>query len=118
MKRKETATSWMEAIYRLRPRVYDVEVYLPKDLEPGLPPGISLIRSPFPYSVAKGAHQVYREDVKRNHLQIREYRDQWSVELDRFNPHYYPIPHAVHDAPLYTGMAVAGLAVALSGRMQ
>lgn len=99
--------SWDVALVLLRHVVPDAEVTIPKPAEPILPPGLAVRRSNVPWSVHKGARRVYREDHPGEHVQIREYPDRWTVQLDAFNPHYRPVRHVVVDAREYTKAAVA-----------
>lgn len=69
------------------------------------PPGFE--ESRFPMSLPLGASAVYRDDRPTDSVQIRVYENRVTYQLDRYNPAYYPIRHAVFDAPLYTALAVA-----------
>lgn len=61
-----------------------------------------------------GAKAVYREDRARDSLQLREYDDHYTLQLDRYNPEYRPVAHAIADAPEYT-IGAAALGAALLG---
>lgn len=67
-----------------------------------------------PMSLHAGADKVYREDRARDSLQLRVYDGHATVELDRYNPEYYPVKHAVQDATKYTIAGVAGIALLVS----
>lgn len=110
---EDEAASWLSARQRAKDLCYNTEVELSKLAEASLPPDMDLQESSFPYSVAKGAQSVYREDTRGEHFHIREYADRWTIELDRSNPHYEPVAHALTDASEYTALAVA-LAIALA----
>lgn len=58
-------------------------------------------------SIKLGAKAVYREDKKEYSVQIREYSDKYVLQLDRHNPKYNAVGHAVVDAPGYTIAALA-----------
>lgn len=64
-------------------------------------------------SLNMGANKVYRDQKPTNSLQIREYDDFYTVEMDRHNPEEgNAIKHAVTDAGKYTLVAVvAGVAI-------
>ena len=65
-------------------------------------------------SINGGAKTVYREDREEDSLQLRIYEDRATVELDRYNPEYYPVKHAVQDATKYTVASIVGVTVMLS----
>ena len=98
--------SWPAALAVVRYALPDGEVTVPKWAEPSLP-DLPLRRANVPFSVHKGAWRVYREDERGPHVQIREYADHWTVELDRHNPRYRPVRHLAVDTPDYTREAVA-----------
>jgi hypothetical protein len=100
------AESWPAALATVRYALPDGEVTVPKWAEPSLP-DIPLRRANVPLSVHKGAWRVYREDERGPHVQIREYADHWTVELDRHNPRYRPVRHLAVDTPEYTREAVS-----------
>lgn len=78
------------------------------------PPGFE--ESPFPFSIPDCAQTVYRADRPTDSIQIRVYENRVTYQLDRYNPHYHPVQHAVYDAPGYTFLALAaGAALAGSG---
>lgn len=113
---EDEAASWFSARRRARDLSYNTEVEVSKLAETSLPSDMDLRESRFPYSVAKGAQSVYREDTPGEHFHIREYSDRWTIELDRSNPHYQPISHALTDASEYTALAVvATIALASFG---
>jgi hypothetical protein len=101
-----TVESWPAALAVARYALPDGEVTVPKWAEPALP-DIPLRRANVPFSVHKGAWRVYREDERGTHVQIREYADHWTVELDRHNPRYRPVRHLAVDTPEYTRDAVS-----------
>lgn len=94
--------SWDAALTIVRQLVPEAMVTIPKEAEPTLPEGVSVRRSNVPWSIHKGAWRVYREDRPGDHLQIREYPDRWTVELDQHNPHYRPLRHVAVDTTDYT----------------
>lgn len=94
--------SWDVALALVRHVMPDADVTVPKRAEPILPRGLSVRRSDVPWSVHKGARRVYREDRPGEHVQIREYPDRWTVQLDSFNPHYRPVRHVAVDTREYT----------------
>ena len=65
-------------------------------------------------SISAGAEKVYREDRGRDSLQLRIYDGHATVELDRFNPEYYPVKHAIQDATKYTVAGTVGAAIMVS----
>jgi hypothetical protein len=93
------ATGWAEALARARQVGHENRVVVSKTVEPGLPESVELRPSNFPWSIHGGAIRVHREDNPGEHLQIKEFRDRWSVSLDRVNPHYQPLGHARNDVP-------------------
>lgn len=65
-------------------------------------------------SLKLGARRVFRDESRRDSLQLREYDGHWTLELDHFNPEKGPVEfagHAFADALAVT-MAVCGVAVA------
>lgn len=93
--------SWDAALALVRHDVPGAEVAVSKRAEPILPPELPVRRSNVPWSVHKGARRVYREDRPGEHVQIREYPDRWTVQLDSSNPHYRPVRHVVLDTGPY-----------------
>lgn len=90
---------------------YGEKVSQPKHGPYASPPGF--VESSFPHSIPSGAEAVYREDTPTDSIQIRVYEDKVTYQLDRYNPHYHPVQHAVYDAPEYTALAImAGAALA------
>lgn len=110
-----TVESWRQAIAAVRHLDLDEPVRVPKAAEPALPAGLPLRRSNVPWSVHKGATNVYREDVPGEHLQIREYRDHWTVQRDSHNPHYRPARHLALDTGDYTLDAVSNPLLTATG---
>ena len=98
--------SWETAQAIVRYVLPDAEVTVPKRAEPLLPDDLPLRRSNVPWSIHKGARRVYREDRPGSHVQIREYDDHWTVQRDRYNPHYRPVRHVALDTPVYTTKAI------------
>ena len=98
--------SWETALAIVRYVLPDAEVTVPKRAEPLLPEDLPLRRSNVPWSIHKGARRVYREDRPGAHVQIREYDDHWTVQRDRYNPHYRPVRHVALDTPVYTTEAI------------
>lgn len=115
----DEARSWPAARRRARELRYNTEIAVPKRAEPSLPPDLDLSTSEFPYSMFKGAQSVCREDTSGEHFHIREYGDRWTIELDRSNPHYSPVTHALTDASEYTALVVVtALAIGTFGAWQ
>lgn len=77
--------SWDAAVTLLRHVVPDAIVTVPKATEPTLPTDLPLRRSDVPWSIHKGARRIYRETRPGIHLQIREYSDRWTAELDDYS---------------------------------
>lgn len=98
--------SWDAARAIVEYVVPDALVTVSKGGEPTLPRDLSMRRSNVPWSIHKGAWRVYRDDRPGEHLQIREYDDHWTVELDHHNPHYRPLRHVAVDTPTYIREAV------------
>ncbi|WP_232700808.1 hypothetical protein [Halobacterium wangiae] len=100
------AYSWAEAKRLAREQGYGEKITVPKTAEFTLPPGFE--RSY--WSIEAGAEAVYRDQQETDSFQIREYEDEWTIELDRHNPETgNAIAHAVYDAPKYT-LAAVGIA--------
>lgn len=97
--------SWETALTIVRHLLPGAEVSVPKEAEPLLPATVSLRRSNVPWSIHKGARTVYRENRPGDHVQIREYADHWTIQLDHYNPHYRPVRHVAIDTPEYTRRA-------------
>ncbi|WP_255198447.1 hypothetical protein [Halorarius litoreus] len=95
-----TVPSWGAALGVLRELGPGTTVRVSKADEPELP-AIPLRRSNVPWSVHKGAIAVYREDTAGEHVQLREYDDHWTLELDRHNPRYRPARHVAVDTRDY-----------------
>lgn len=115
MNADDTAHSWQSAFAKAREQGYSAEVEIPKSAERSLPWNLDIRKSPPPFSLPMGAKRVYRDDKRGDHFQIREYEDRWTVDLDRFNPHYAPVRHAAADATQYTALAAGIAAVAFGG---
>lgn len=115
MSTDDTAHSWQLAFAKARELGYSAEISVPKRAERSLPRNMNIRKSPPPFSLPKGAKAVYREDQRGDHFQIREYEDHWTVDLDRFNPHYAPARHAMADATQYTALAAGVAAIAFGG---
>jgi hypothetical protein len=104
------AYSWAEAKRLAREQGYGVKITVPKTAELTLPPGFE--RSY--WSIEAGAEAVYRDQRETDSFQIREYEDEWTIELDRHNPETgNAIAHGIYDAPKYTlaAVGIAGAAV-------
>jgi hypothetical protein len=113
MAQKKQATNWWQAIRIANEHGPGITIDIPKHAERMLPPGRQFIESNPPFSLKLGAEQVYREDKRGPHYQIRDYKDRWSLQYDRFNPHYRPLRHAAVDATAYSfGVAVFAAAIA------
>ena len=108
---RDYAHSWTEAKRLSRKRGYGEKVTVPKASERTLPPEFE--RSY--WSIKAGAEAVYRDQQETDSFQIREYEDEWTIELDRHNPETgNAVAHAVCDATEYTVAAVA-VSVAVIG---
>jgi hypothetical protein len=105
------ATSWRDAVRTARERGYGKNVKLSKRNTIGIPARFE----PSRLSITAGANAVYRDQQAKDSIQIREYDDYYTVELDRYNPEQgYPIQHAAQDAPKYTALAL-GIVAAVAG---
>lgn len=96
------AGSWSDALLLVQQLGPCTQVEVSKADEPSLPRSLNLRRSNVPWSVHKGARAVYREDVPGEHVQLREYPDRWTLEVDRHNPRYRPARHVAVDTRNYT----------------
>jgi hypothetical protein len=115
MAKNEEAANWWQAIRIANEHGPGITVDVPKHAERMLPPGRQFIESNPPFSLKLGAERVYREDKRGPHFQIRDYKDRWSLQYDRFNPHHRPLRHAAVDATAYSfGVAVVAAAIARS----
>jgi hypothetical protein len=102
-----TAATWTDAVFLLRQLGPGTKVEVSKADEPSLPADLNLRRSNVPWSVHKGARAVYREDTPGEHVQLREFPDRWTLELDRHNPRYRPARHVAADTTDYTIAALS-----------
>lgn len=90
---------------------YGRKVKVPKATAGPIPPQFteSVISLPL------GARKVYRDQRATNSLQIREYSNYYTVQLDRHNPDKgNAVKHALTDALPYTALAI-GLGAAVLG---
>lgn len=110
-----SARSWADAVFLLRQVGPGTTVEVSKADEPSLPAGVDLRRSNVPWSVHKGARAVYREDAPGEHVQLREYPDRWTLELDRHNPRYRPARHVAVDTGNYAVTALSDPLWTLTG---
>lgn len=105
------AFEWNTAFHMAR-QEYNEKVKLPKHSVGGVPPQFT----ESPMSLNLGANQVYRDQNPMNSLQIREYDDFYTVEMDRHNPDEgNAIKHAATDAAKYTLVAAAAGAAIFGG---
>lgn len=110
----DTASTWSVAFTRARDPGWDDVITVPKAAEPELPETLAVRQSPLPFSLPRGAETVYRQDEPGEHYQIREYDDRWTVDYDRYNPHYAPLKHFAADAGP-SSLVAAGVGL-VSGR--
>lgn len=64
--------------------------------------------------IPEGAVKSYRDmEASTESLHIHEFSDHWELHVDAFNPHYYPVRHAVADASFtrYTSKQVSSLSL-------
>lgn len=66
-------------------------------------------------SIKAGAEEVYREKKAKDSIQIREYENHYTLQLDKYNPQHHPLAHAVVDATGYTLAATAGAVIVAKG---
>jgi hypothetical protein len=101
---RDYAHSWAEAKRLAREQGHGEKITVPKTAEHRLPPGFERSK----WSIEAGAEAVYRDQQETDSFQIREYEDEWTIELDHHNPETgNAVAHAVRDAPKYTLAAVA-----------
>lgn len=62
-----------------------------------------------PLSLPMGQQAAYRTSGPREHFQLRDYGDRWTVQQDSYHPRNYPLQHATMDAPLATAVALGVL---------
>lgn len=104
-----TEKTWREYEEQVRSLPPTTNIELPKQVD--VPPHFFESR----LASDKGAKTSYRENRPQNSLHLREYDDQYTVHVDRFNPHHHPIRHAVYDAAkecVTAAAAVAGFSIA------
>jgi len=102
-------------VNRVRRREYGDVVGLQRDGEVRFRTRRVFEESPFPESLPMGAQAVYREDRPVDSVQVRVYRDRVTLQLDRYNPKYNPVGHAVADATEYAVFAGATVVGAVVG---
>ncbi len=100
---------------RVRGRAYGERVTLERDGAPRFRTRRAFEASPFPESLPMGAETVYREDRPTDSVQVRVYDDRVTLQLDRYNPKYHPVEHAVADATEYVVFAGATAVGAVVG---
>ncbi|MFC6723516.1 hypothetical protein ACFQE1_03745 [Halobium palmae] len=106
----QEAHSWHSAFASAR-QSSGKKIRIGKEFAGPLPPQFT----PSARSLRLGANEVYRDQQPTNSLQIREYDDHYTVQLDRHNPETGNlIQHALVDATAYT-VGAAALGVALFG---
>lgn len=98
----QEAYSWNSA-FHMAEQKYGEKIKISKAAVGGIPPQFT--RSVM--SLPMGANQVYRDQRATDSLQIREYDDYYTVQMDKHNPDDgNAIKHAVTDALPYTLTAV------------
>jgi hypothetical protein len=95
---------WKKHLNKVRRMDYGEKLEIPKSQAPRHLPA-NFEQSDL--SIHLGAKEVYREDRPEESIQLRVYKDKYVLQLDRHNPKYRPIRHAVEDATLYTAGALA-----------
>jgi hypothetical protein len=109
----QEAYSWNSAFHLAR-QEYNKKVKIPKRTVGAIPTQFT----ESPMSLPLGANVVYRDQRPTSSLQIREYDNHHTVEMDRHNPDEgSAVKHAVTDALPYTALAV-GLGIAMFGGSQ
>ncbi len=105
------AHSWKSA-FHMAQQEYGKKVKLSKTTADPLPPRFT----PSVMSLPLGANQVYRDQRATDSLQVREFDDYYTVQMDRHNPDDgNAVKHAVTDALPYTVAAVAGAGIVFGG---
>lgn len=78
----------------------DVDMILPKD---GTVPPIQSwnynLKPSDLLSWPDSSNKVYREDRKKNTIQVREFEGEYKIQLDHYHPKYNPVLHYVKDLP-------------------
>ncbi|UVE50080.1 hypothetical protein KU306_14400 [Haloferax larsenii] len=109
----QEAYSWNSAFRKAR-QEYNTKIKIPKAFAGGVPSQFT----ESPMSLPLGANEVYRDQRPTSSLQIREYDDHYTVEMDKHNPDEgSAVKHALTDALPYTALAV-GLGFAVFGGSQ
>lgn len=102
-------------VERVRRREYGDRLRLERDGRVRFDTRRVFEESPFPESLPMGAETVYREDRPTDSVQVRVYDDRVTLQLDRYNPKYRPVEHAVADATEYAVFAGATAVGAVLG---
>jgi hypothetical protein len=69
-------------------------VTIPKRILPMVPSGFVKCQ----YAMPKGQIATYRQDIPENSIHLDEYVDWWIAAVDRYNPRYNLLMHALTDA--------------------
>lgn len=62
-----------------------------------------------PLSLPMGQREAYRTPESKEHFQLRDFGDRWTIEQDSYHPRHYPLQHATIDAPFATAVALAAI---------
>ncbi len=103
--------SWRAYFRNIRQRSYGEKIDVPKSKVGQLPSNFEVSA----LSIKNGAQEVYREKKAKDSIQIREYENYYTLQLDRYNPQYHPIGHALVDATGYTLTATVGAVIVAKG---
>lgn len=107
----ERAHSWNAAFHMAR-QEYGKKIKLSKSTAGPIPAQFT----ESPMSLPLGAQAVYRDQRPTNSLQIREYDNHYTVQLDQHNPDEgNAVKHAVTDALPYTLGAIGASAMIFGG---
>lgn len=87
--------NWEDYIDEIRRAGYGKKKKVPKNKVGELPDRFE----PSPLSLKNGAKAVYREDCQEDTVQVREYDDYYTLQLDQYHPKYTPVKHMSKDVP-------------------
>lgn len=93
----DTAYAWSAAFEKARDPAFGDEIVVPRSAEAALPPTMELRRSPPPFSLRRGADEVFRQTESGEHYVVRKYEDRWTVAVHERNPHDAPLAHLLRD---------------------
>ena len=72
------------------------EINVPADIV-SAPSSIRRFKYADRFSYNPETSQVYRDDSATESLQVRVFDGHYKVQLDRYNPEYYPVRHLIED---------------------